>query len=118
MSRLLMMLPDWCRGAPGPRSSPRRSWQPIARGSRCAQLWKHFLSADACRFAPMQPADTAWMIVATGMVLLMTPALGFFYGGMVRAKSTLNTLMMSFGALGFVGLAWAFIGYSFAFGDA
>jgi Amt family ammonium transporter len=66
----------------------------------------------------MQPADTAWMIVATGMVLLMTPALGFFYGGMVRAKSTLNTLMMSFGALGFVGLAWALIGYSFAFGDA
>ena len=66
----------------------------------------------------MHQADTAWMIVATGMVLLMTPALGFFYGGLVRAKSTLNTLMMSFGALGFVGLAWAFIGYSFAFGDA
>jgi Amt family ammonium transporter len=66
----------------------------------------------------MQPADTAWMIVATGMVLLMTPALGFFYGGMVRAKNTLNTLMMSFAALGFVGLAWAIIGYSFAFGDA
>ena len=66
----------------------------------------------------MQSADTAWMIVATGMVLLMTPALGFFYGGMVRAKNTLNTLMMSFAALGFVGLAWAIIGYSFAFGDA
>lgn len=66
----------------------------------------------------MQPADTAWMLVATGMVLLMTPALGFFYGGMVRAKNTLNTLMMSFAALGFVGLAWAIIGYSFAFGDA
>jgi len=58
------------------------------------------------------------MIVATGMVLLMTPALGFFYGGMVRAKNTLNTMMMSFAALGFVGLAWAFIGHSFAFGDA
>src|SRR3954469_18772906 len=59
--------------------------------------------------------DTAWMIVATGMVLLMTPALGFFYGGMVRAKNTLNTLMMSFVALGFVGVAWALIGYSFGF---
>jgi Amt family ammonium transporter len=46
----------------------------------------------------------------------MTPALGFFYGGMVRAKNALNTLMMSFSALGFVGLGWALIGYSFAFG--
>src|SRR5436190_10270545 len=68
----------------------------------------------------MQPstlsaADTAWMLVATAMVLLMTPALGFFYGGMVRAKNTLNTLMMSFVALGFVGVAWALIGYSFGF---
>jgi Amt family ammonium transporter len=62
------------------------------------------------------PADTAWLLVATALVLMMTPALGFFYGGMVRAKNALNTLMMSFSALGFVGLAWAFFGYSFAFG--
>jgi Amt family ammonium transporter len=61
-------------------------------------------------------ADTAWMLVSTALVLLMTPALGFFYAGMVRAKNALNTLMMSFGSLAFVGLAWAFIGYSFAFG--
>jgi Amt family ammonium transporter len=47
----------------------------------------------------------------------MTPALGFFYGGMVRAKNALNTLMMSFSALGFVGLVWAFFGYSLAFGQ-
>jgi Amt family ammonium transporter len=47
---------------------------------------------------------------------MMTPALGFFYGGMVRAKNALNTLMMSFSALGFVGLAWALLGYSIAFG--
>src|SRR5436853_398310 len=63
-------------------------------------------------------ADTAWMLVATALVLLMTPALGFFYGGMVRAKNTLNTMMMSFAALGFVGLAWALIGYSLAFGES
>lgn len=56
------------------------------------------------------------MLMATAMVLLMTPALAFFYGGMVRAKNTLNTMMMSFAALGFVGLAWAAIGYSLAFG--
>src|SRR6185436_9817364 len=48
---------------------------------------------------------------------MMTPALGFFYGGMVRAKNALNTLMMSFSALGFVGLAWALLGYSIAFGN-
>src|SRR3954470_5796390 len=62
-------------------------------------------------------ADTAWMLVAAAMVLLMTPALAFFYGGMVRAKNTLNTMMMSFAALGFVGLAWAVLGYSLAFGE-
>src|SRR6188508_1429141 len=65
---------------------------------------------------PINSADTAWLLVATALVLMMTPALGFFYGGMVRAKNALNTLMMSFSALGFVGLAWAFFGYSFAFG--
>jgi Amt family ammonium transporter len=63
-------------------------------------------------------ADTAWLLVATALVLMMTPALGFFYGGMVRAKNALNTLMMSFSALGFVGLTWAFFGYSIAFGHA
>ena len=67
--------------------------------------------------APINPADTAWLLVATALVLMMTPALGFFYGGMVRAKNALNTLMMSFSALGFVGLAWAFFGYSWAFGS-
>jgi Amt family ammonium transporter len=62
-------------------------------------------------------ADTAWMLIATAMVLVMTPALGFFYGGMVRAKNTLNTMMMSFVALGFVGIAWAIVGYSLAFSE-
>src|SRR5512137_693666 len=62
--------------------------------------------------------DTAWLLIATALVLMMTPALGFFYGGMVRAKNALNTLMMSFSALGFVGLAWAVAGYSVAFGHA
>ena len=49
------------------------------------------------------PADVAWMLVATALVLLMTPALAFFYGGLVRSKNALNTMMMSFVALGFVG---------------
>jgi ammonium transporter, Amt family len=63
----------------------------------------------------ISPADTAWMLVATAMVLVMTPALAFFYGGLVRAKNTLNTMMMSYVALGFVGIAWTIVGYSFAF---
>jgi Amt family ammonium transporter len=65
----------------------------------------------------LSAADTAWMLIATAMVLLMTPALAFFYGGMVRAKNMLNTMMMSFAALGFVGLAWALVAYGLAFGD-
>jgi ammonium transporter, Amt family len=65
----------------------------------------------------LSAADTAWMLVATAMVLLMTPALAFFYGGMVRAKNMLNTMMMSFAALGFIGLVWALIGYGLAFGS-
>src|SRR5712691_200888 len=67
---------------------------------------------------PLSAADTAWLLISTALVLMMTPALGFFYGGMVRAKNALNTLMMSFSALGFVGLAWAFFGYSVAFAHA
>ncbi|MEX2109342.1 MAG: ammonium transporter [Gemmatimonadaceae bacterium] len=57
------------------------------------------------------------MLMATAMVLVMTPALAFFYGGMVRAKNTLNTIMMCFVSLGFVGIAWALIGYSIAFSE-
>jgi Amt family ammonium transporter len=63
------------------------------------------------------PADTAWMLVSTALVLLMTPALAFFYGGLVRSKSSLNTMMMSFAALGVVGVVWALVAYSLAFGD-
>ena len=63
----------------------------------------------------MNAADTSWMLIATALVLLMTPALAFFYGGLVRSKNALNTMMMSFVSLGFVGIAWAVIGYSLAF---
>ncbi len=60
--------------------------------------------------------DTAWMLMATALVLMMTPALGLFYAGLVRSKNTLNTFMMTIGALGVATLAWAAIGYSLAFG--
>jgi Amt family ammonium transporter len=63
----------------------------------------------------MNQADTAWMLISTALVLLMTPALGFFYGGLVRSKNALNTIMMSFVSLGFVGVLWAVLGYTLAF---
>ncbi len=61
--------------------------------------------------------DTAWMLVATALVLLMTPGLAFFYSGLVRAKNALNTIMMSLGAIAVVGAAWTLVGYSLAFAD-
>jgi Amt family ammonium transporter len=64
----------------------------------------------------LNPADTGWVLVATAMVLLMTPALAFFYGGLVRSKNALNTMMMSFAAMGVVAVVWAVAGYSLAFG--
>ena len=59
--------------------------------------------------------DTLFVLLSTALVLLMTPALALFYGGLVRAKSILNTMMMSFAAVGIVGLLWALLGYSLAF---
>jgi Amt family ammonium transporter len=55
------------------------------------------------------------MLISTALVLLMTPALAFFYGGLVRSKNALNTMMMSFISMGFVGVLWALVGYSLAF---
>jgi Amt family ammonium transporter len=72
-------------------------------------------AAQAPEPPPINPADTAWMLTATALVLLMTPALAFFYGGLVRSKNALNTMMMSFVSLGFVGVLWALVGYSLAF---
>jgi ammonium transporter, Amt family len=59
--------------------------------------------------------DTAWMLAATALVLLMTPALGLFYAGLVRSKNTLNTFMMSIAALAVATVTWAAVGYSLAF---
>jgi Amt family ammonium transporter len=66
------------------------------------------------KWAP-DTGDTAWLLVSTALVMLMTPGLAFFYGGLVRAKNMLNTLMMSFMALAVVSVVWAVVGYSLAF---
>jgi Amt family ammonium transporter len=59
--------------------------------------------------------DTAWMLIATALVLLMTPALGLFYAGLVRSKNTLNTFMMCIAAIAVATVTWAAVGYSLAF---
>src|ERR671916_26702 len=65
----------------------------------------------------LNSGDTAWMLTSAALVLLMTPGLALFYGGMVRAKSVLNMMMMSFGALALVSVLWVLYGYSVAIAD-
>jgi ammonium transporter, Amt family len=65
--------------------------------------------------ARVDSGDTAWMLAATALVLMMTPALGLFYAGLVRAKNTLNTFMMCIAAIAIAMVTWALIGYSLAF---
>jgi Amt family ammonium transporter len=66
----------------------------------------------------MNSGDTAWMLISTGLVVLMIPGLALFYGGMVRVKSALNMMMMSFGALAIVFVLWIAFGFSMVFGDS
>ena len=66
----------------------------------------------------MDGATTAWLLVASALVLFMTPGLAFFYGGMDRSRNSLNMLMMSFWCLLTVPLLWAVLGYSLAFGGS
>ena len=64
----------------------------------------------------LSAGDTAWMLASAALVMFMTPGLAFFYGGLVRAKNVLGTVMQSFVALGLVTVLWALIGYTLAFG--
>jgi Amt family ammonium transporter len=67
-------------------------------------------------FADINSGDTSWMLISTALVLFMTPGLAFFYAGMVRNKNAVSTLYQNFIALGVIGVLWAVIGYSLAFG--
>jgi Amt family ammonium transporter len=68
--------------------------------------------------AAINGADTAWMLMASALVLLMTPGLAFFYGGMVRYKNLVSTLLQSFITLGIISVIWIVVGFSLAFGDS
>ena len=78
-----------------------------------------FDSAGASKITiARQRGDTAWMLTASAFVLLMVPGLALFYGGMVRRKNVLATMMQSMAALAVVGVYWIAIGYSLAFGPS
>ena len=83
-------------------------------GSLCAFNTTKFINIDNLSF--VNKADTAFIIISTILVMLMTPALALFYGGMVRKKNVLGTIMQSFIALGIVSVIWFLYGYSLAFG--
>ena len=68
--------------------------------------------------AKANPGDVAWMIVASAFVLLMTPGLAFFYGGMVDKKNVISTMLQSFVALGVISVVWVVVGFSLCFGDS
>lgn len=66
----------------------------------------------------IDPGDTAWMLASTALVFLMTPGLGFFYGGMMKPKNVISTILQSFIAMGLISILWVFFGFSLAFGDS
>jgi Amt family ammonium transporter len=72
--------------------------------------------ATATQGLPISAGDTAWVMASAALVMLMTPGLGFFYGGMVREKNVLGTIMQSFVVVGLISLQWVLFGYSLAFG--
>ena len=75
-------------------------------------------AAQAVTGGPVNSGDTAWMLTATGLVLLMTPGLSFFYGGMVSTKNVVSTMLQSFVAMGIISILWIAVGFSLAFGTS
>ena len=75
-------------------------------------------NADWGEVIESNPGDVAWMVVASAFVLLMTPGLAFFYGGMVDRKNVISTMLQSFVALGVISILWVVFGFSLCFGDS
>src|SRR5881397_4046820 len=72
--------------------------------------------ASGMTTSTISAGDTAWLLMSAALVMLMTPALGFFYGGLVRRKNVLSTIMHSFFMLALISVQWVVVGYSLAFG--
>ena len=82
-----------------------------------AALFVKLPPATATPGDPLNPGDTAWMLTASALVLLMTPGLSFFYGGMVGFKNVVSTMLQSVIALGVISLVWVAVGFGLAFGS-
>src|SRR5881392_2932768 len=86
--------------------------------------WRHDSGPDAqvhalgrvARMGAVNAGDTAWLLMATALVMVMLPGLALFYGGLVRRKNVLSTIMHSFFGLALVSVVWVLIGFSLAFG--
>ena len=90
----------------------RKSWL----GLLSFPLWVLPEIAFSADKIPIDTGSTAWMLISTALVLLMVPGLAMFYGGLVRTKNVLGTMMHSFVAMAIIGVLWAVCGYSLAFG--
>src|ERR1044072_2205034 len=75
-------------------------------------------AAPVVKGGPINAGDLAWVMTAAGLVLLMTPGLSFFYGGMVQRKNVISTLLQSFIAMGVISIVWIVVGFSLAFGKS
>ena len=93
----------------------RRSIRGLAAGLMLAAIPSLALAADA-ETPPIDSGDTAWLLIATAMVMVMLPGLALFYGGLVRRKNVLSTIMHSFFGLALVSIVWVLVGFSLAFG--
>ncbi len=96
----------------------RRWWAAVLLGfGALAAFWTN-PGAPQVEGGPVSAADTAWILTATALVLLMTPGLSFFYAGMVRMKNVVSTLLQSFIAMAVISLLWVVIGFSLSFGQS
>jgi Amt family ammonium transporter len=96
-------------------SRPRTAWAAVLFFMLFLPLVAHAEGAPTTN-VPVDSGATAWMLTSTALVLLMVPGLAMFYGGLVRTKNVLGTMMHSFGAMAIIGVIWAAVGYAMAFG--
>ena len=105
---------------PAPGATPAVATESVAVPAAAAAPVAAATAAEPAKPKNVDPVlntgDTAWMLISSALVLFMIPGLAFFYGGMVRQKNVLSTMMHSFVAMGIVGVQWAIIGYSLSFG--
>ncbi|MDB5272351.1 MAG: Ammonium transporter, partial [Chitinophagaceae bacterium] len=94
------------------------TWIPLLVLLAIAILALFAPAAGASPTEGLNSGDTAWMIVASGLVLLMTPGLAYFYGGMVNHKNVISTMLQSFISMGVISVIWIIFGFSLAFGDS